>query len=71
MKLIKKGARLHPKWEGECRKCGSTFEATDEEVRTGKVESCPREHYEFAHRDCPECGAKAGWAIILYPILGA
>jgi hypothetical protein len=68
MKLIKAGNKHKQIWQGECRHCGSTFEDTDEIVRLGVVESCPREHYEFAHRDCPECGRKAGGAVILYPI---
>lgn len=68
MKLIKKGERLTIIWRGCCRTCGSEFEDTNENVRKGKVENCMREHYEFAHRDCPECGAKAGGrGVILYP----
>jgi hypothetical protein len=68
MKLIKAGNKLKKIWRGECRNCGSEFEDTEENVRLGKVESYIREREEFAHRDCPECGRKAGWAVILYPI---
>jgi hypothetical protein len=67
MKLIKKG-KLPRIWRGSCRKCQAEFEDTEAHVREGKTESCPRERYGFAHRDCPECGAKAGNAVILYPI---
>jgi hypothetical protein len=68
MKLIKRGHMLPPVWEGRCRKCFSLFEDSDENVkREGAIEMCPRQGYRFAHRDCPECGAKAGFAAILYP----
>ena len=67
MKLIKSGNKLKRIWRGTCRNCESEFEDTEEIVRLGKVERCMREHYEFAHRDCPECGRKAGRAVILYP----
>lgn len=67
MKLIKTGNKHKKNWKGECRHCGSVFEDTDENVRLGHTESCIREHYEFAHRDCPVCGRKAGNAVILYP----
>ena len=68
MKLTKRGDKLDRKWAGRCRICGSEYEDTEENVRRGKSERCPREGYEFAHRDCPECGAKAGMAVILYPV---
>jgi hypothetical protein len=68
MKLIKAGNKLKRIWRGTCRNCESEFEDTEENVRRGKVESCIREREEFAHRDCPECGRKAGGAVILYPI---
>lgn len=67
MELVKKGRKQQQVWRGECRVCGSFFKDTDKNVRGGKVDRCPREQYEFAHRDCPECGAKAGNAVILYP----
>jgi hypothetical protein len=65
MKLIKAGNKHKRIWRGTCRHCDSEFEDTDETVRLGKVERCMREHYEFAHRDCPECGSES--AVILYP----
>jgi len=68
MKLIKAGDKHKIIWRGDCRYCGSMFEDTDENVKLGKVESCNREYYSFAHRDCPECGRKAGSAVILYPM---
>ena len=68
MKLINAGNKHPGIGRGTCRNCDSEFEDTDENVRLGKVESCIRERDEFAHRDCPECGRKAGRAVILYPI---
>jgi hypothetical protein len=70
MKLISKGVPP-PIWRGSCRKCRCMFEDTDENVRKGHVMRCPREYYEFAHRQCPECGALEGWGVVLYPIKGS
>lgn len=69
MKLIKTGNKHKKIWRGTCRNCDSEFEDTDDNVRLGSVESPTEERcYEFAHRDCPVCGRKAGQAVILYPI---
>ena len=69
MNCIKEGSPPAGKlWRGWCRKCHSVFEDLEENVRRGKVDRCPREQYEFAHRDCPQCGAAAGSGVILYPV---
>lgn len=68
MKLIKRGKYLKRIWRGSCRECGSSFEAEESEVKQGKIEYDVRDGEAFAHRDCPECLASAGCAVILYPI---
>lgn len=65
MKCTKKGNNPDNQvWTGSCRKCKAEFEAVRSEL---KVDRCPREGYEFAHSYCSECGAKSGFAVILYP----
>lgn len=60
MELIEKGNRRPDEFFGSCRSCGSKFKAHRSELR---VETCPREHYEFAHHRCSECGGD----VIFYP----
>jgi len=64
MKCIKKSKKKDAVWRGTCRACKSAFEAIESELKT---QTCPREHYRYAYRDCSECGAKGGMAIIFYP----
>lgn len=49
-------------FSGSCSCCKAEFKAKRWELR---VETCPREHYEFAHADCSFCGAKN--MVLLYP----
>ena len=66
MKCTKPGTKNdNQKWAGHCRQCKAEFEAQRDEIN---VNRCPREGYEFAHKECPECGAKSGCAVILYPV---
>lgn len=65
MKCVKRGVKNGSAiFTGRCRQCKAEFEAARCELT---VIRCPREHYEFAHADCSECGGRAGNAVILYP----
>ena len=64
MKLIKEGkipaCRI---WRGTCSHCKSEWEALQSEL-SSKIESCPRERYDFAHAQCNFCGNQS---LIMYP----
>jgi hypothetical protein len=62
MKLIRKGNLKERVWGGSCRECNSEFEALEKELDI----THDQRDGSFAHADCPECGAKAGSAVILY-----
>jgi MinD superfamily P-loop ATPase len=65
MELLRAGRKELP-FEGECTKCSARYRAARSELH---VEYCPREHYEFAHADCSECGKCNG--VVLYPVTPA
>ena len=66
MKLIRKGTKRAEKFVGECRTCGAEFEANRNELQVEPGSQL--EPGEFAHANCTECGAKAGFgAVLLYP----
>ncbi len=65
MELLRAGRKELP-FEGECTKCGAIYRASRSELN---VEHCLREHYEFAHADCGECGKRNG--VLLYPVTPA
>ena len=64
MKMIKEGkipaCRI---WRGTCSHCKSEWEALQSEL-SNKIESCPRERYDFAHAKCNFCGNQS---LIMYP----
>lgn len=61
MEIIKRGTDPRESiWVGNCGNCGSIMEAQQSEL---KIDSCPREHYKFAHDQCPVCDN----GIIFYP----
>ena len=66
MKCTKVGRNHERLWTGSCRNCGSEFEDTWENIKKQGFENYQRDG-SFAHRACPQCGAKAGSAVILYP----
>lgn len=66
MKLIKKGKKISQTFKGSCSSCGAVFEAIRSELQVKRGDQ--REPGEFAHKNCTECGAKAGMGgIIFYP----
>jgi len=65
MELLRAGRKELP-FEGYCTYCYARYRASRGELN---VEHCPREHYEFAHADCSECGKRNG--VLLYPIMPA
>lgn len=66
MKLVTPGKPPQNRtFRGSCRVCGAVWEAKASELT---IDSCPRERYEFAHKDCDECNARAPMAVILYPM---
>ena len=64
MKLIKEGkipaCRI---WRGTCSHCKSEWEALESEL-SNKIESCPRERYDFANTKCDFCNNES---LIMYP----
>jgi hypothetical protein len=67
MKLIKKGKRAKQLFRGECRGCGSAYQAERSElnVHSGDL----REPGEWAQKKCPSPGCPQD--ITFYPYNGA
>ena len=64
--ILKNGKKTDDqKWSGFCRSCHAKAECVRGDIQ--KIESCPREHYEFAWVKCPECGAGPLSGLLMYP----
>lgn len=69
MRLMKKGTPKDQTFRGECRTCGSVYEADRSELKV--EDGGQREPGEFAHATCQVCkelGRNEYNSLILYPL---
>lgn len=66
MRIVKQGKPPSDRlWGGTCHYCKTEIECEQREIEAA-IESCPREHYEFARVACPTCKG----SMIVYPLKG-